>query len=101
MCYNKDISEVGDMGKQKFADEEMKELIRYINSGVLTIDEQTAINVAIFEGVPMEDSESFEINEFGEVVREGKSVTAVSLDELERIKREMSSDRRSEIVSEM
>jgi len=49
----------------------------------------------------MEDSESFEINEFGEVVREGKSVTAVSLDELERIKREMSSDRRSEIVPEM
>ena len=90
------------MARQKFADEEMKELIQDIKSGVLTIDEQAAINVAIFEGEPMENAENFEINEFGEIVRDNtKSVTAVEKAELEKIKREMESARRSEIMPEM
>ena len=90
------------MAKQRFADEDMKQLIKDINSGALTVEEQTAVDVAIFNDAIVSEFEPFTINEFGEVVREEKkNVSSVSREELDRIKREMGYARNSEVSPEM
>ena len=90
------------MAKQRFADHEMKELIEDINSGVLTIEEQGAVDIAIFENIPVDSTEHYTINEFGEIVRSGRgAVGRVTSRDASSLKRAFLSGKKSEEISEM
>ena len=90
------------MARQRFADREMKELIDDINSGVLTIDEQSAVDIAIFENIPVDATEHYTINEFGEIVGSGKgAVGRVTSRDASRLKRAFLNGKKSEEISEM